>query len=72
MFKALQAGQEFRQNLLFFGQISAQDDFLLAEAQDAFFGGGNCCFLGLDGLGNGDEAVRNRLLLLDGGGNFTP
>ena len=70
LLQPLQAGEKFGENLLLFGQISAQDDFFLAEFQDAFFGGGYCRFLGLDGPGNGDELVGNFFLVTDGGCNL--
>jgi hypothetical protein len=70
LLKSLQAGQEFREDFLFFSQIGAQDDFLLAEFQDAFFGSGDRGFLGLDCLGNGNEPVGDLLLILDRGGNL--
>ncbi len=70
LLEPLQAGQKVRQDLLLFSQIGAQDDFFLAEFEDALFGGGDRGFLRLDGLGNDDEPVGNRFLVLDGGGNL--
>ena len=70
LLEPLQPGEKFRQDLLLFSQAGAQDDFLLAERQDAFLGGGDCRLLGLDGLGNGDETLGDLFLLADGGGDI--